>query len=142
KVRPMGRSARGVKGVTVRENDAVVACETFPREAPATLLTACEKGFGKRTPVADYPVKGRGGLGVITIKTTERNGKVVGCRLVSDEQDLMLITSQGKVIRMPVKGIPTLGRNTQGVRLIRVDEGETVVGVENLAEREEEAGQV
>src|SRR5262249_44217934 len=93
KVRPMGRTARGVKGVGLREKDVVVACETFPREAPATLLTACEKGFGKRTPVADYPVKGRGGLGVITIKTTERNGKVVGCKLVSDDEDLMLITS-------------------------------------------------
>jgi DNA gyrase subunit A len=142
KVRPMGRSARGVKGVTVRENDAVVACETFPREAPATLLTACEKGFGKRTPVADYPVKGRGGLGVITIKTTERNGKVVGCKLVTDEDDLMVITSAGKVIRMPVKGIPTLGRNTQGVRLIRVDEGEKVLAIESLAEKESEAGEV
>jgi DNA gyrase subunit A len=106
------------------------------------LLTVCQKGFGKRTPVADYPVKGRGGMGVITIKTTDRNGKVVSCRLVTDEEDLMLITSQGKVIRMPMKGIPTLGRNTQGVRLIRVEDGETVVSVDSLAEREEAAGEV
>jgi DNA gyrase subunit A len=138
----MGRTARGVKGIGVRGEDEVVACETFPRNAPATLLTVCAHGYGKRTPVADYPVKGRGGLGVITIKTTERNGKVVGCRLVSDDEDLMLITSSGKVIRIPVKGIPTLGRNTQGVRLVRVDEGENVVAVENLAEREDEAGEV
>jgi DNA gyrase subunit A len=142
KLRPMGRSARGVKGVTVREKDQVVAVETVPAGTPATLLTVCERGFGKRTPVADYPVKGRGGMGVITIKTTERNGKVVGCRLVTDEEDLMLITSQGKVIRMPMKGIPTLGRNTQGVRLIRVEDGETVVSVDSLAEREEAAGEV
>jgi DNA gyrase subunit A len=142
KLRPMGRSARGVKGVSVRDKDQVVAVECVPENTPATLLTVCEKGFGKRTPVADYPVKGRGGMGVITIKTTERNGKVVGCRLVVDEEDLMLITSQGKVIRMPMKGIPTLGRNTQGVRLIRVDEGEIVVSVDSLAEREESAGEV
>jgi DNA gyrase subunit A len=142
KLRPMGRSARGVKGVTVRDKDEVVAVETVPAGTPATLLTVCERGFGKRTPVADYPVKGRGGMGVITIKTTDRNGKVVSCRLVTDEEDLMLITSQGKVIRMPMKGIPTLGRNTQGVRLIRVEDGETVVSVDSLAEREETAGEV
>ena len=105
-------------------------------------MTVCEHGYGKRTAVAEYPVKGRGGMGVITIKTTERNGKVVGCRLVTDEEDLMLITDGGKLIRIPVKGIPTLGRNTQGVRLVRVDEGENVVAVESLAEREDEAGEV
>ncbi|HXU73160.1 MAG TPA: DNA gyrase subunit A [Polyangia bacterium] len=142
KVRAMGRTARGVKGIGLREKDEVVSCQTFPRNAPATLMTVCEHGYGKRTAVAEYPVKGRGGFGVITIKTTERNGKVVGCRLVSDEEDLMLITNGGKVIRIPVKGIPTLGRNTQGVRLVRVDEGENVVAVESLAEREDEAGEV
>jgi DNA gyrase subunit A len=142
KVRAMGRTARGVKGIGLRDKDVVVACETFPRNAPATLMTVCEHGYGKRTAVAEYPVKGRGGFGVITIKTTERNGKVIGCRLVDDEEDLMLITSSGKVIRIPVKGIPTLGRNTQGVRLVRVDQGENVVAVENLAERDEEAGEV
>src|SRR5205085_11270976 len=95
-------------------------------------------GYGKRTPVADYPIKGRAGKGVITIKTTERNGKVVGVRIVTDDDDLMLITNGGKVIRMPVDGIPTLGRNTQGVRLIRLGGGEKVVAVERLAERDEE----
>jgi DNA gyrase subunit A len=142
KVRAMGRTARGVKGISLRDDDVVVACETFPRNAPATLITVCEHGYGKRTAVDEYPVKGRGGLGVITIKTSARNGKVVGCRLVTDDEDLMLITSQGKVIRIPVKGIPTLGRNTQGVRLVRVEEGENVVAVEKLAERDEEAGEV
>ena len=142
KVRAMGRTARGVKGIGLREKDEVVACETFPGDAPATLITVCERGYGKRTAVAEYPIKGRGGYGVITIKTTERNGKVIGCRLVSDEEDLMLITNGGKVIRIPVRGIPTLGRNTQGVRLVRVDEGENVVAVESLAEREDEAGEV
>jgi DNA gyrase subunit A len=142
KVRPMGRTARGVKGVGLREKDRLVACETFDESAPATLITVCERGFGKRTAVGEYPVKNRGGFGVITIKTTERNGKVIGCRLVADEEDLMLVTSTGKVIRMPVKGIPTLGRNTQGVRLVRVEEGETVVAIESLAERDETAGEV
>ncbi len=144
KVRAMGRTARGVKGVSLREKDEVVALVTFPHNEPATLITVCGKGYGKRTPVADYPVKGRGGMGVITIKTTERNGKVVGCSLVTDEEDLMLVTSQGKLIRMPVKGIPTLGRNTQGVRLIRVEDGETVVAIDSLAERDDDevAGEV
>jgi DNA gyrase subunit A len=97
----------------------------------------CEHGFGKRTATSDYPTKNRGGKGVITIKATERNGKVIGLRLVTDEDDLMLITSGGKLIRMPVAGIPTIGRNTQGVRLIRLEESETVVAMERLAEMEE-----
>lgn len=142
KIRPMGRTARGVRGVSLRNGDRLVGCETFPTLAPATVLTVCAKGYGKRTPIADYPVKGRGGLGVITIKTTERNGQVIGCSLVNDEEDLLLVTSQGKMIRMPVAGIPTLGRNTQGVRLIRVEEQETVVAMGQLAEREEAEGEV
>jgi DNA gyrase subunit A len=109
----------------------------LPPDLPATLLTVCEHGFGKRTATSDYPTKNRGGKGVITIKTTERNGKVIGLRLVTDEDDLMLITSAGKLIRMPVAGIPTIGRNTQGVRLIRLEESETVVAMERLAEMEE-----
>jgi DNA gyrase subunit A len=141
-VRPMGRSARGVRGIRLREGqgveaDQVVGMAVIPREEPATLLTVCEKGYGKRTPTSDYPTKNRGGKGVITIKTTERNGKVVGLRLVTDDDDLMLITDQGKLIRMPVDGIPTIGRNTQGVRLIRLEEAEKVVAMERIAEKEE-----
>ncbi|HEY8926370.1 MAG TPA: DNA gyrase C-terminal beta-propeller domain-containing protein, partial [Polyangia bacterium] len=109
----------------------------IPREGVATLLTVCERGFGKRTPTGDYPTKNRGGKGVITIKTSDRNGKVVALRIVSDEDDLMIITDGGKLIRMPVDGIPTIGRNTQGVRLIRLDENERVVAMERLAEKEE-----
>ena len=109
----------------------------IPREEPATLLTVCERGYGKRTPTSDYPTKNRGGKGVITIKTTERNGKVVSLRLVSDDDDLMLITDGGKLIRMPVDGIPTIGRNTQGVRLIRLETDEKVVAMERMAEKEE-----
>jgi DNA gyrase subunit A len=141
-VRPMGRTARGVRGIRLRksesnESDQVVGMATIPREEPATLLTVCEKGYGKRTPTSDYPTKNRGGKGVITIKTTERNGKVVSLRLVTDDDDLMLITDGGKLIRMPVDGIPTIGRNTQGVRLIRLEEAEKVVAMERIAEKEE-----
>jgi hypothetical protein len=109
----------------------------IPRNEPATLLTVCERGYGKRTPTSDYPTKNRGGKGVIAIKTTERNGSVVNLRLVTDDDDLMLITDGGKLIRMPVDGIPTIGRNTQGVRLIRLEEAEKVVAMERLAEKEE-----
>ncbi|MCG5055146.1 MAG: DNA gyrase subunit A [Myxococcales bacterium] len=138
-VRPMGRTARGVRGINLRDpNDEVVGMAVIPRDGTVTLLTVCERGFGKRTPTSDYPTKGRGGKGVITIKTTERNGKVVSLRLVGDEDDLMIITDGGKLIRMPVDGVPTIGRNTQGVRLIRLEEGEKVVAMERLAEAEDD----
>lgn len=141
-VRPMGRTARGVRGIKLRDkDDAVVGMAAVSRETPATLLTVCERGYGKRTPTSDYPTKNRGGKGVITIKTTERNGKVIGLRIVTDEDDLMLITSGGKLIRMPVDGIPTIGRNTQGVRLIRLEDGETVVAMERVAEPREEGAE-
>jgi DNA gyrase subunit A len=137
-VRPMGRSARGVRGIKLRDkDDFVIGISAIPRDAPATLLTVCERGFGKRTVSTDYPTKNRGGKGVITIKTTDRNGKVVGLRLVTDDDDLMLITTSGKLIRMPVDGIPTVGRNTQGVRLIRLEEDEVVVAMERMADKEE-----
>jgi DNA gyrase subunit A len=142
-VRPMGRTARGVRGIKLRQgSDEVVGMAVIPRDVPSTLLTVCERGYGKRTPVSDYPTKNRGGKGVITIKTSERNGKVVGMRLVTDEDDLMLITNGGKLIRMPVNGIPTIGRNTQGVRLIRLETDEQVVAMERMAEKEEGESEV
>jgi DNA gyrase subunit A len=137
RVRPMGRAARGVRGIALRDGDAVVGMAAIKPDSNETLITVCERGYGKRTPLADYPVKNRGGYGVITIKTTERNGKVVGVRIVRDDDDLMIITDRGKLIRMPVSGIPTIGRNTQGVRLIRLAEEEQVVAVERLAEKAE-----
>ncbi len=138
-VRPMGRTARGVRGINLRDaNDEVVGMAVIPRDATVTLLTVCEHGYGKRTPTSDYPTKGRGGKGVITIKATERNGKVVALRIVNDEDDLMIITDGGKLIRMPVDGVPTIGRNTQGVRLIRLDKEEKVVAMERLAESEDD----
>src|SRR4029078_7177791 len=144
-VRPMGRSARGVRGIRLRDGqdaDHVVGMAVIPREEPARLLTVCEKRYDKRTPTSDYPTKNRGGKGVITIKTTERNGKVVGLRLVTDDDDIMLITARGRLCRMPVAGIPTIGRTPQGVRLIRLEqaegekEAEKVVAMERIAEKE------
>jgi DNA gyrase subunit A len=146
-IRPMGRTARGVRGMGLRGKDELVGMAVIGANAGAegsreTLMTVCERGYGKRTPLSDYPQKGRAGKGVITIKTTERNGQVVGVRIVTDDDDLMMITTNGKVIRMPVDGIPTLGRNTQGVRLIKLSGDEKVVALESLAERdpEEEGG--
>jgi DNA gyrase subunit A len=136
KVRAMGRTARGIRGVKLREDDKVVALRVLDRDLPTTLLTVCERGYGKRTPATDYPVKGRGGKGVITIKTNERNGNVVGVLVVIDSDELMLVTDTGRVIRIRVRDIPTRGRNTQGVRLIRLDvaDGERVVAVEAFSD--------
>jgi len=101
-----------------------------------TLFTATENGFGKRTSIDAYPVQKRGGMGVITIKTSERNGRVVSILLVEEDDDLMLMTDIGKIIRMPVKGISTISRNTQGVKLIDIEKEERVVGAARLAEKE------
>jgi DNA gyrase subunit A len=139
KVRAMGRDARGVRGISLREGDSLVGMVVIPRNQECSILTVCEKGFGKRTPVGEYPVKNRGGMGVISIRTTERNGKVVGIRVVGEEDHLILITDRGKLIRVTVKGVPTVGRATQGVRIMRVEDGEVVSSVERLAEPDDES---
>ncbi len=131
-VRPMGRAAAGVRGIQLDPGDCVVAVDVVDLEA--TLLSVAEKGYGKRTAMDEYRLQTRGGKGIITMKVTERNGRVIGVRMVKDDQDLMLITDSGKVIRTPVRGISVIGRNTQGVRLIDLSEGEKVVGVALLAE--------
>jgi DNA gyrase subunit A len=118
-VRPMGRTARGVKAVTLdAEDDAVVDMVAVKRQA--TLLTVTENGYGKRSEISEYRITRRGGKGIITIKTTERNGDVVAVKEVVDGDELMIITRSGQLIRMPVKGISVLGRNTQGVRLVNL----------------------
>jgi DNA gyrase subunit A len=139
-VRPMGRDARGVRGMNLRDGDALVGMAVFPRDSDASLLTLCERGYGKRTSMGEYPTKKRGGLGIITIKTTARNGKVVAVRVVSDDDHLIVITDRGKIIRVPVAGVPIQGRATQGVRIMRVEEGEKVSSVERLAEPDEHEG--
>ena len=140
KVRVMGRNAAGVRGITLREGDRLVGMVTFGRDANATLITVCENGFGKRTAVSDYPVKNRGGKGVITIKTTARNGLVSGVRIAGDDDHLILISDRGKLIRIRVRDVKVQGRATQGVRVMRVDDGEHVAAIERLAEPGEESG--
>ena len=137
RVRPMGRTAGGVRGITLRDGDRLVGMVTFARESTATLITVCARGYGKRTAVADYPTKNRGGKGVIAIKTTARNGEVAATRIVSDDDHLILISDRGKLIRIRVKDVSIQGRATQGVRLMRVDDGEHVAAIERLAEGDE-----
>jgi DNA gyrase subunit A len=143
-VRPMGRGAYGVKGITLDDGDEVVSAEVVaaPREgepAPA-ILTVTANGYGKRTELAEYRVQSRGGKGIITIKTTERNGPVVAAISMLDTEEVMLITNKGMLIRMPAKGISVIGRNTQGVRLITVESREEqVAGVARVAETTPEA---
>ena len=140
KVRPMGRTAGGVRGISLREGDRLVGMVTFPRDADATLITVCERGYGKRTAVADYPTKNRGGKGVIAIKTSARNGQVAAVRIVTDDDHLILISDRGKLIRIRVRDISVKGRATQGVRIMRVDDGEHVAAIERLADPGEESG--
>ncbi|HMG21429.1 MAG TPA: DNA gyrase C-terminal beta-propeller domain-containing protein, partial [Kofleriaceae bacterium] len=141
RVRPMGRTAAGVRGISLRTNDRLVGMCTFMRDdAGATLITVCERGYGKRTALADYPTKNRGGVGVITIKTTARNGQVCAVRIVTDDDHLILISDRGKLIRLRVGEIKVQGRATQGVRLMRVDDGEHVAAIERLAEPGETSG--
>ncbi len=140
-VRDMGRTARGVKGITLEEGDALVAMDIItPGAQGASILSVTENGYGKRTLVEEYPQQSRGGKGVITIKTTERNGRLVGVQQITDEDDLMLITDRGKIIRLRGKEISVIGRNTQGVRLIELETSERVVALARLAEKEEETG--
>ena len=138
-VRPMGRQARGVRGMKLREGQRVISMLVADSESQ-TVLTATEKGFGKRTPISDYTRHGRGSQGMIAIQTTERNGKVIGAVLVGDEDEIMLISTGGVLIRTRVKQIREMGRSTQGVRLIDLDEGTKLAGVERVAEKEEEEG--
>jgi len=135
-VRPMGRTACGVRGISLREGDAVVAMEVVT--PGATLLSVSENGYGKRTGLDEYRVQSRGGVGIINIHATDRNGRVVGIAYVHDDDELMLITQQGKVLRMVARDIRTIGRATQGVRLIDMEPDDRVVSVARLAEGEED----
>ena len=135
-IRPSGRVATGVRGMRLGSGDYIVGMEVLSHGQ--TLFVVTENGYGKRTSIDEYPVQKRGGKGVISIKTTERNGLVVGILLVSDEDDLMLMTNIGKVIRMPVDSISVISRNTQGVTLMGMDTDERVVGAARLAEKEDE----
>lgn len=134
-VRVMGRTARGVRAITLEDNDEVVSLSVLNSEnSGQALLSICENGYGKRTNVEEYRVQSRGGKGVIDIKTTERNGNVIGSVLVSDTDDVMLITTSGKVIRTNVGGISCVGRNTLGVRLVSIDDNERVATIARVAD--------
>jgi len=133
-IRPSGRIARGVRGMRLAKGDEIVGMEVLSHGQ--TLFAVTENGFGKRTSIDEYPVQKRGGMGVISIKTTERNGLVVGILLVEDNDDIMLITDIGKIIRIPVSGISVISRNTQGVKLMGMETVEKVTGVARLAEKE------
>ncbi len=133
-VRPMGRATHGVKGMKLRKGDAVVGLIHIPAEKAGAmaLLTACENGFGKRTTFADYSPQKRGGLGVVNIKTTERNGKVVAVLGVEETDEIMMMTSGGMMVRTRVSDVSVIGRNTQGVKLITPKEGQKLVAVARL----------
>lgn len=133
-VRPMGRTAMGVIGIRLQEGDEVVSAEVI--ETNTTLLTVTERGLGKRTALNEYPVQGRGGKGVISIKVTPRGGKAVGLIQVRDEDEVVMITNNGKLIRMIAGSISILGRNTQGVKLMDVEPEDRVVSIGRVAEKD------
>jgi DNA gyrase subunit A len=133
-VRSMGRTTRGVTGIKHEKGDKVVSMVVVKRDA--TLLAVTEHGYGKRSAISDYRVSHRAGFGVITIKTTDRNGKVVDVREVVDGEELMVITRNGQLIRMPVSDTRVMGRNTQGVRLVNVDEGDLVTDVARVVKED------
>jgi len=133
RVRPMGRTASGVKGMTLNPGDTVVGVVVVDYSTES-ILSVTENGFGKRTAVADYPVRNRGGKGVFTIKTSKRNGKAIGALQVVDDDEIMMITNGGKIIRTNMKNVRVIGRNTQGVNLFRLGAGEKVVGMDRMAE--------
>jgi DNA gyrase subunit A len=124
----------------LEKDDRVIGMEVVSDTTAATLVTVTEKGYGKRTYLDEYRQQGRGGKGIITIKTSERNGQVVDIKLINDDFDLMFITDGGKVLRTRVVDLSVIGRNTQGVRLMVLEPGERIVAVAKLAEKEEENG--
>ena len=131
-VRAMGRTARGVRGIRMGPGDKVISL-IIVRESKA-VLTATGNGYGKRTPLEDYPLRSRGGQGVISIQTNERNGRVVGAQVVDEDDEIMLISDQGTLIRMRSSDVSVVGRNTMGVKLVNLNEGETLAGVERIVD--------
>jgi len=136
--RSIGRVGRGVRGMSLEDDDVVIGMEIINEAfSVSTVSAATENGFGKRTELTEYRTQSRGGKGIITIKTTERNGCVIDIKQVTDENDLMLISDQGKILRVPVASFSVIGRNTQGVRLMVTETEERVVAVAKLAEKDE-----
>jgi len=141
-VRPMGRTAHGVRGITLEDQNVVIGMETITPDSTTAILTITEGGFGKRTPVTEYRIQGRGGKGIISVKTTEKTGLAVGFLQVRDDDEIMLMAAMGKILRCKVNDIREIGRNTQGVRVLELEgEADRVVGVARIAEREEESSE-
>ena len=135
-VKDQGRATRGVKGITLDKKDEVVSLDIVEKDA--TLLVVTENGYGKRTDFDEYRVQKRGGKGIITMKTTDKNGLVIGVNRVVDADEIMMISAQGKMVRTPVKDIRVIGRNTQGVRLINLEKGDRLVAVTRVVSEDEE----
>jgi DNA gyrase subunit A len=136
--RPMGRDARGVRGIDLRDGDRVISMDVIQSDEQQ-VLTVSANGYGKRTPVGEWRVQGRGGIGIIAMDTSERNGEVVNLCLVTPSEQFMCITNGGQVIRTEVSQVREVGRNTQGVRVMSLGQDERVVDVAKLAERDDEA---
>jgi DNA gyrase subunit A len=134
--RPMGRATYGVRGISLRQGDRVVSMEAI--EPEGEVMTVSERGYGKRTPLADYRRQGRGGLGIINLKVTPKTGEVIGVKQVTPDDGMMLITQEGKIIRLNVSGVRLIGRSTQGVKLMDLEGEDRLVAAAKLAEREEE----
>lgn len=137
-VRAMGRTATGVRGMDLEDGDEVVSMTVLESAKKLDILTVTNSGYGKRTDKEEYRIQSRGGKGIITMKTTDKNGEVVGVKAVTDADDLMVITDKGQVVRIRIREISQMGRNTQGVILVRLKDGEKVVACQNLAEAEHE----
>ena len=137
-VRPIGRTAQGVIGMRLDDDDEVIGMESIIGNKNATLLAITENGFGKRTELEEYRVQNRGGRGVITYKVTPKTGNLVGIRIATGVEDVMLITDNGTIIRLKVEEISVLGRSTQGVTLMRTTDGGKVVSIELIRPEEEE----
>ena len=135
-VRPMGRTAAGVRGIALRDGDSVVAMEVLT--PGGSILTVTEQGYGKRTELEEYRIQTRGGIGTINIQTSDRNGEVIGVAQVSERDELMLITEQGKTLRMAAGDMRTIGRATQGVRLIEIEGDDRAVSIARLPEQDDD----
>ena len=136
-IRPMGRTARGVRGIRLGADQSVISLVVAKPDG--TILTATELGYGKRTHIDEYRITGRGGQGVISIQVNERNGAVVRAAQVNDDDQAMLITDQGTLVRFKVNELSVIGRNTQGVRLINVRSGEHVVGMQRIEDIQDDS---
>ena len=134
--RPMGRIARGVHGVALEDGDLVVAMDVVRPDGD--LLVTSELGFGKRTPLSEYRITGRGGKGIRTLNVAEKNGEIVGAVVVGEQDEVMIISSSGVMIRIAVADVPEQGRSTMGVRLMKLDEGQKVVTLALIAARDDE----